>query len=160
MSKSDRKTINERCIEIVTNNYISTQNEFAEIYNKKYNLSIKQPDVSRMFAKCNTVSNKDSGLYEVRVKQNSEKNSNEERAEKSLKELLSSYSYGKYSHEKGSNIMWLDVDFGLENAIGNAILDYVGPTVSILCGIGCIYIRARTVAVYEKLTVFLRDNKK
>lgn len=150
----DRKTITDRCREIVESEEIRTQAEFAEIYNKNYGDHISQTTVHRMFANANISINSETGLYTY--KPNSPESDNVEDA---LFTALTQHSYGKYSHEKSVPSMWLSVDFDTEALVARHIYDYCEGNISIISGYGCLWLKCHDRDTFDKLKPLLSKYK-
>ena len=160
MYRKNRSEDSKRCIEIVTNNDIRTQTEFALKYFELYGKNISQSTVHRMFTNANIRIDLATGFYKHFDKNLVSKNSIERiKNETELFDLLDLHSYGKYTHEKGVKSIFLSVDFNTEQIIASSIYDFCNGEVTILFGFGCLLIRCHTVEKYEKLRIELSKHK-
>lgn len=149
-----RKELIERCTAILSEYKVRTQREFAERYEEKYNIKICQATVHRMFAKANIDFSDKDDCYVCMPKSESEDSGD------NLSNLLSCYSYGKYTHEKGVPALWLSVDFDTENLIAKAIYDYCNQNISIICGYGCLWLKCHDKDTYEALKTVISKHSK
>jgi len=161
MYRKGRAETTKRCVDIVNNNKIRTQTEFALKYYELYGENISQTTVHRMFENANIRINHATGFYEHFDKDMVSKDSIKQiQNESELFDLLDLHSYGLYTHEQGVKMIYLSVDFSTEQMIASSIYDFCDRAVTILLGFGCLLIRCHTVEKYQKLRAVIKQHKK
>lgn len=167
MARKNRLEVNKRCLEIVNEYKITNQNDFAEIYNNKYNTSIKQPYVSYIFKLANIVYDKSLGIYVFNKKKDAaiRKQEQAEREHKynmeRLKNGLKVYSYGKVESENKMQLICIEVDYNHEKEIGALLLEYFGYNeLSVVCGEGSVWVLSKNRKTTQALNAFLKENHK
>ena len=163
MARKNRLEVNKRCLEIVNEYKITNQNEFAEIYNNKYNTSIKQPYVSHILKLANIVYDKSLGIYVFNKKKDAAIRKKEQAEQEHkynmerLKNGLKAYSYGKVELKREMKIIGIEVDYNHEKEIGALLLEYFGyDKLSVVYGVGSVWVLSKTRETTQALRDFFK----
>ena len=151
MSRRD-ETIKELKKLIDENPKMKSQPEVVKNYKTKYKKPISQSTVSRCFEEAKIRIDRSTGYYSYKIPK-----TKEEKIETSLKYILSNQSHGTYSHTKGLKSIWLEVRVGYEYSTAIAIAEYAKHRITILPGIGCLYIKFVDEVTQNKLLPILRQ---